>query len=136
MRRGDISKCPAKSTGGNYWIRICYHRAMTYLIKELLVNDSTSPFGDWFAELDSLAAAKVRVAVARMEQGNLSNVQWFRGIGEFRIDWGPGFRIYLAKDGLRIILLLGGGTKKSQQKDIEQAVEHWENHKRRKAHQG
>ena len=109
---------------------------MTYLIKELLVNDSTSPFGDWFVELDSLAAAKVRVAVARMEQGNLSNVQWFRGIGEFRIDWGPGFRIYLAKDGLRIILLLGGGTKKSQQKDIEQAVEHWENHKRRKAHQG
>ena len=83
-----------------------------------------------------MAAAKVRVAVARMEQGNLSNVQWFRGIGEFRIDWGPGFRIYLAKDGLRIILLLGGGTKKSQQKDIEQAVEHWENHKRRKAHQG
>ena len=109
---------------------------MTYLIKELLVNDSTSPFGDWFAELDSLAAAKVRVVVARMEQGNLSNVHWFRGIGEFRIDWGPGFRIYLAKDGLRIILLLGGGTKKSQQKDIEQAVEHWENHKRRKAHQG
>ena len=121
---------------GGYWIRICYHRAVAYLIKELLVNDSTSPFGDWFAELDSLAAAKVRVAVARMEQGNLSNVQWFRGIGEFRIDWGPGFRIYLAKDGLRIILLLGGGTKKSQQKDIEQAVEHWENHKRRKAHQG
>ena len=121
---------------GGYWIRICYHRAITYLIKELLVNDSTSPFGDWFAELDSSAAAKVRVAVARMEQGNLSNVQWFRGIGEFRIDWGPGFRIYLAKDGLRIILLLGGGTKKSQQKDIEQAVEHWENHKRRKAHQG
>ena len=109
---------------------------MTYLIKELLVNDSTSPFGDWFAELDSSAAAKVRVVVARMEQGNLSNVQWFRGIGEFRIDWGAGFRIYLAKDGLRIILLLGGGTKKSQQKDIEQAVEHWENHKRRKAHQG
>ena len=121
---------------GGYWIRICYHRAVAYLIKELLVNDSMSPFGDWFAELDSLAAATVRVAVARMEQGNLSNVQWFRGIGEFRIDWGPGFRIYLAKDGLRIILLLGGGTKKSQQKDIEQAVEHWENHKRRKAHQG
>jgi hypothetical protein len=45
---------------------------MTYLIKELLVNDSASPFGDWFAELDGSAAAKVRVAVARMEQGNLS----------------------------------------------------------------
>lgn len=70
---------------------------MAYLIKELLLDDQQSPFGDWFAALDRLAAAKVQVAVARMEQGNLSNVQWFRGIGEFRIDWGPGLRIYLAK---------------------------------------
>jgi hypothetical protein len=38
-----------------------------------------------------------------MEQGNLSNVEWFRGIGEYKIDWGPGYRIYLAKDGLKII---------------------------------
>ena len=109
---------------------------MTYLIKELLLDDSTSPFGDWFASLDSSAAAKAQVAVARMEQGNLSNVQWFSGIGEYRIDWGPGFRIYLAKDGVRIILLLGGGTKKRQQKDIDQAVQHWQNYKRRKADQG
>jgi putative addiction module killer protein len=109
---------------------------MTYLIKELLLDDSTSPFGDWFTSLDSSAAAKVQVAVARMEQGNLSNVQWFSGIGEYRIDWGQGFRIYLAKDGVRIILLLGGGTKKRQQKDIDQAVQHWQNYKRRKADQG
>jgi putative addiction module killer protein len=95
------------------------------LIKELLLDDSTSPFGDWFTSLDSSAAAKAQVAVARMEQGNLSNVQWFSGIGEYRIDWGAGFRIYLAKDGVRIILLLGGGTKKRQQKDIDQAVQHW-----------
>jgi putative addiction module killer protein len=109
---------------------------MTYLIKELLLDDSTSPFGDWFTSLDSSAAAKVQVAVARMEQGNLSNVQWFSGIGEYRIDWGAGFRIYLAKDGVRIILLLGGGTKKRQQKDIDQAVQYWQNYKRRKADQG
>ena len=109
---------------------------MTYLIKELLLDDSTSPFGVWFTSLDSSAAAKVQVAVARMEQGNLSNVQWFSGIGEYRIDWGAGFRIYLAKDGVRIILLLGGGTKKRQQKDIDQAVQHGQNYKRRKADQG
>jgi hypothetical protein len=46
---------------------------MTYLIKELLLDDSTSPFGDWFTSLESSAAAKVQVAVARMEQGNLSS---------------------------------------------------------------
>ncbi len=71
-----------------------------------------------------------------VEQGNLSNVQWFHGIGEYRIDWGPGLRIYLAKDGVRIILLLGGGTKKRQQRDIDLAVERWEDYKRRKADKG
>ncbi|MHB1200366.1 MAG: hypothetical protein ACYCZ6_12555 [Polaromonas sp.] len=60
-----------------------------------------------------MVAAKVSVAAARMEQGNLSNVEWFRGIGEYKIDWGPGYRIYLAKDGLKIIVLLGGGGQKA-----------------------
>ena len=109
---------------------------MTFSIKELRLDDGSSPFGEWFSGLDGVAAAKVRVAVARMEQGNLSNVQWFRGIGEFRIDWGPGLRIYLAKDGVRVILLLGGGTKKQQQKDIDLAVDQWEDYKRRKASKG
>lgn len=65
--------------------------------------------------------------------GNLSNVEWFRGIGEYKIDWGPGLRIYLAKDGLKIIILIGGGTKKRQQQDIDHAVALWEDYKRRKA---
>ena len=77
-------------------------------------------------------AAKVSVAAARMERGNLSNVEWFRGIGEYKIDWRPGFRIYLAKDGLKIIILLGGGSKKHQQKDIDEAVALWEDYKHRK----
>jgi len=80
-----------------------------------------------------LASAKVAVAAARMEQGNLSNVEWFRGIGEYKIDWGPGYRIYLGKDGLKIIVLLGGGSKKRQQRDIDKAVALWEDYKRRKA---
>jgi len=50
-----------------------------------------------------MAAAKVSVAAAQMAQGNLSNVEWFRGIGEYKIDWGPGYRIYLAKDGLKAL---------------------------------
>lgn len=106
---------------------------MSYQVKELLLADGDSPFGQWFGSLDAIAAAKVRVAVGRIELGNLSNVEWFRGIGEYKIDWGPGLRIYLAKDGLKIIILIGGGTKKRQQQDIDQAVALWENYKRSKA---
>jgi putative addiction module killer protein len=106
---------------------------MRHDIEELLLDDGDSPFAAWFESLDALAAAKVRVAVSRMEQGNLSNVEWFRGIGEYKIDWGPGLRIYLAKDGPRIIILIGGGTKKRQQRDIDHAVALWEDFKRRKA---
>ena len=105
---------------------------MSFEIKELLLADGDSPFAQWFDSLEALAAAKVAVAVSRMEQGNLSNVEWFRGIGECKIDWGPGLRIYLAKDGLKIIILLGGGTKKRQQKDIDKAVALWEDYKRRR----
>lgn len=106
---------------------------MSFQIHELLLPQGESPFADWFMALDSVAAAKVRVAVSRMEQGNLSNVEWFRGIGECKIDWGPGLRIYLAKDGLKIIVLIGGGTKRRQQQDIDRAVALWDDYKRRKA---
>ncbi len=106
---------------------------MIYQVKELLLPDGKCPYADWFGRLDAMAAAKVSVAASRMEQGNLSNVEWFRGIGEYKIDWGPGYRIYLAKDGLRIIVLLGGGSKKRQQQDIDHAVALWDDYKGRKA---
>ncbi|WP_246551873.1 hypothetical protein [Geobacter hydrogenophilus] len=57
---------------------------------ELIREDGKSPYEEWFLSLDPLAAAKVTVAKVRMEQGNLSNVKWFSGIGEYKIDWGPG----------------------------------------------
>ena len=115
---------------GNEYVTI---NAMSYSVRELLLPDGRSPFAEWFVTLDPMTAAKVRVAVARMEQGNLSNVEWFRGIGEYKVDWGPGYRIYLAGDGLRVIILLGGGSKKKQQKDINEAVALWDDYRRRKA---
>jgi putative addiction module killer protein len=54
-------------------------------------------------------------------------------IGEYKIDFGPGWRIYLARDGLDIIVLLGGGSKKRQQKDIDRAIALWQEYKQRKA---
>lgn len=106
---------------------------MSYQVHELLLEDGSSPYAEWFNSLDAVAAAKVAVAKARMELGNLSNIEWFRGIGEYKIDWGPGYRIYVAKDGLKVIVLLGGGTKRGQQVDMDRAVGLWEKYKARKS---
>lgn len=107
--------------------------SVAYQVLELLLTDGISPYADWFNSLPADAAAKVTTAKLRMQQGNLSNVEWFRGIGEYKIDFRPGWRIYLARDGLQIIVLLGGGSKKRQQKEIDHAVELWLEYKRSKA---
>lgn len=95
---------------------------MTIRLEEYVREGGDNPYQTWFDGLDAQAAAKVTVAKARLELGNTSNVEWFRGIGEYKIDWGPGYRVYLAKDGNQLILLFGGSTKKDQQKAIDQAV--------------
>ena len=80
-----------------------------------------------------MAADRVQVALARMGDGNLSNV---RGVGggvlEYRMSVGPGYRIYFGRDGDTLIVLLGGGTKAHQQADIERARELWRQYRRRK----
>lgn len=106
---------------------------MSNNVRELLLEDGSSPYAAWFNNLSPDVAAKVVTAKLRMQQGNLSSVEWFRGIGEYKIDYGPGWRIYLARDGLQIIILLGGGSKDRQQRDIDRAVELWERYKRSKA---
>ena len=102
-------------------------------VRELLLEDGSNPYADWFKSLPAVVAAKITTAKLRIEQGNFSNIKWFSGIGEYILDFGPGWRIYLAKEGEQIIILLGGGSKKDQQKDIDRALKLWENYKRRKA---
>ncbi|WP_353933294.1 type II toxin-antitoxin system RelE/ParE family toxin (plasmid) [Okeanomitos corallinicola TIOX110] len=101
-------------------------------VQEYIKEDGSSPYQEWFDSLDAQAAAKVTVAKSRLELGNTSNVKWFDGIGEYKIDWGPGYRIYLAQDGKQLIVLFGGGTKKNQQSDISRAKELYQEYKRRK----
>lgn len=91
------------------------------------------PFGDWFADLDAVARAKVTRAIARMEQGNFSNVKSVgEGVLEFRIDFGPGYRVYFGRDGETLVILLTGGTKKRQQRDIDTAHACWRDSKQGK----
>jgi putative addiction module killer protein len=101
-------------------------------VEEYIRPDGSVPYKKWFDSLDAQAAAKVATAALRMELGNTSNVKWFAGIGEYRIDWGPGYRIYLAKDGDALIVLFGGGTKRQQQADITKARELHAEYKARK----
>ena len=83
--------------------------------------------------MNAVAAARVVAALVRMEQGNFSNTKGIGGgVLECRIDFGPGYRIYFGRDGDSIVILLGGGTKKRQQKDIEAARTLWKEYKRRK----
>ena len=106
----------------------CSKSAITYL-----AASGESPFAEWFAEHDVAASAKIVRALARIEQGNLSNVKSVgEGVLEFRIDFGPGYRIYFGRDGETIIILLTGGTKKRRQRDIDAAHAYWQDYRRSK----
>ena len=91
------------------------------LVREYIREDGSNPFKQWFDSLNYQAAAKVTVALAQLEAGNTSNVKWFSGISEYRINWGPGYRIYMIRERDEHIVLLCGGTKKRQQRDISKA---------------
>ncbi|MGE5173379.1 MAG: type II toxin-antitoxin system RelE/ParE family toxin [Betaproteobacteria bacterium] len=90
----------------------------------------SSPFTAWFSRLNPHAAAKVTVALYRLEQGNFSNVKSVgKGVSEYKIDFGSGYRIYFGQEGNELVILLGGGSKKSQEKDIQTAHMLWAEYK-------
>jgi putative addiction module killer protein len=102
-------------------------------IREYITTQGRSPYAKWFNGLNARAAAKVATALVRMEQGNLASAKGIgSGVSEYRIDFGPGYRVYFGKDGDILIILLGGGTKKRQQRDIEAAQASWREYKQRK----
>lgn len=91
----------------------------------------TAPFEEWLDALrDAKGRAKIRVRLDRVESGNLGDCKPVgEGVYELRVDFGPGYRIYFAEDGPTIVLLLIGGDKSTQTKDIKTAQEYWQNHK-------
>ncbi len=106
---------------------------ISVVIEEYLDDQGESPFATWFGNLDAIGAAKVTVALSRIERGAVSNV---KGVGdgglEFRVDFGPGYRVYFGRDGDRLVILLAGGTKRRQDEDIAAAKARWSNYKARK----
>src|SRR5690349_23382477 len=103
-------------------------------ILEYLDRAGSSPFAGWFESLDAAAAAKVTTALRRLELGNFSNVKGVgAGVFEYRIDFGPGYRVYFGKNGDAVVILLAGGTKKRQGSDIATAHDRCADYKKRKA---
>ena len=104
-----------------------------FQIEEYVDARGDSPFARWFDRLDARAAARVTTALSRVEQGNLSRAKGVgAGVAEYRIDFGPGYRIYFGRDGATLIVLLGGGTKARQQRDIETARRLWREYQQRR----
>jgi putative addiction module killer protein len=106
-------------------------------VREYLDRGGRSLFAAWSDCLNREAAVKVAAALARIQQGNFSNAKSVgAGVAEYRIDFGPGYRLYFGKDGDRLVILLGGGTKKRQQEDIKMALARWQDYKQRKGSGG
>jgi putative addiction module killer protein len=103
------------------------------VVREYLNAAGHNQYRAWFDELDVQAATKVTVALERIAQGNTSSIEGVGGgVSEYKIDFGPGYRIYFGKDGDRLVILLGGGTKKRQSRDIAEAQDLWREYKAKK----
>lgn len=107
--------------------------AYPYTLTYYLAEANKKPFKEWLDGLkDITARQKIRIRLDRVRLGNLGNSRAVGdGVFELKIDYGPGYRVYYALEGKTVVLLLLGGDKSTQGKDIEQATTYWTNHKRR-----
>lgn len=84
----------------------------------------TDAFIRWLGGLrDIRARARIQIRIDRLELGLYGDAKFFDGIGELRVDYGPGYRIYFTRRGNALVILLCGGDKSTQNKDIRQAIE-------------
>lgn len=104
---------------------------MAYALRYYQSADGKRPFTEWLAGLDDRQVrTRIEARLARVAAGNLGDVETVGGgVMELRIDWGPGYRVYFARLGQVIVLLLCGGDKRTQQRDIERAQTYFEDYK-------
>lgn len=89
-------------------------------------QNGKAPFADWFHKLDHKTRFKISAALFQMEEGNFADSKFVgKGVWERRIHSGPGYRVYFAKEGNCLVILLGGGSKRKQALDIRRAQAIW-----------
>jgi len=101
-------------------------------IQRYVNSDGRVPFDEWFDSFkDANTQAKIISRLKRVVSGNLGDYRSVgEGVCEIRIDYGPGFRIYFGQVGTTIVILLCGGDKSTQNRDIRQAQEYWTDYNR------
>lgn len=103
-----------------------------YRVQEYLTERGESPYRSWLNTLDLTTKARVQARVLRFELGNLGDYKAVgAGVYEARLDFGPGYRLYFGLSGRTLVLLLCGGTKRTQRRDIQQAQIWWLNYMER-----
>jgi putative addiction module killer protein len=89
-------------------------------------QNGKAPFAEWFHKLDRKARFKISSALFQMEEGNFADSKFVgKGVWERRVHSGPGYRVYFAKEGNCLVVLLGGGSKRKQALDIRRAQAFW-----------
>ena len=102
-------------------------------ILEYLTEDGRNPFREWSRGLrDRMARARVRVRLNRVRLGNFGDCRSVgSGVSELRVPHGPGYRVYFGRQGRAVVILLCGGDKASQARDIASARTYWADYLRR-----
>jgi len=102
-------------------------------LREYVTPEGKNPFLKWLHALRDVGArARIRVRLNRVRLGNFGDAKAVGGgVSELRIPYGPGYRVYFARAGTTVVLLLSGGDKASQKRDIETAKEYWLDYQRR-----
>jgi putative addiction module killer protein len=111
-------------------------RTYPFELEYYVTDDGKIPFKEWLDDLKDIPGrAKIRIRLDRVRLGNLGDSRSVgEGVCELKVDYGPGYRIYFAREGKRIILLLLGGDKSTQSKDVERAKLFLKDWKGRKEH--
>ena len=88
---------------------------------------------EWLESLEDPATrARIEIRIQRLSRGLFGNTKYLQdGVHELKFDFGPGYRIYFGKDGSRIVLLLCGGDKSTQKKDVRNAIKYWKDYEAR-----
>lgn len=99
---------------------------------EYVDPNGNTPIQDWLKDIDTMVSSRIRARLRRVELGNFGDMKHVgSGVNEFRFNFGSGYRVYFARYGEIIVLLLCAGDKSSQTQDIELAQNYWADFKRR-----
>jgi len=104
---------------------------MNYSIQAYIADNGTCPYQDWLASLDRKVRGRVEARILRLRTGNFGDWKTVgEGVAELRLQFGAGYRVYYGIVDNQIVLLISGGSKRTQKRDIQTAKKIWLNYRR------